>query len=117
MSEIRTIFLSADPSVAGFLWFHGYDRLKHDLTTATAKFGVQPSSISATDPPSVWRAMESYDMRDSSVPIGEIRCGILVGNGGHGSGDGFVTGEFWGWLLPTDAPEVEPINCGRFRVA
>lgn len=118
MTELRTIYLSAGNDVAGYLWLHGYDREKNDLSIATVAFGLQPITVSADIPPATWIAYNgAFDSRDLTVPVGEIRVGILVGSGGHGSGDGFVTGEYWTWLKPTDHPEVEPFNCGKVRIA
>lgn len=118
MSELRVINISSASDIAGVLWLHGYDRLLHNLNADTVQYGIVSAVNPATTPPSnaQWLTPTIADQRDVSVPTGEVRIGVLVGNGGRGSGDGFVPGDFHAWLKIHDNPEVEPFYCGKFRL-
>lgn len=116
MPEVREIFISNGADIAGYMWLHAYDRLLQNIASDVVHFGLVPTTESADTTPSTWVAFNGgFDVRDSSVPIGQLRVGFFIGTTGHYTGDGIVPGEFRAWLKVADNPEVELVNCGRIK--
>lgn len=116
MPELRVMEIS-NPGYSGYLYLHAFDRLKQVIENDVVQLGLVPLSQGSTKLPATWINYNgSFDVRDITVPAGELRVGFFVkATSGHWNSDGIVVGDFYAWLNVTDTPEVEPFNCGRVR--